>query len=230
MSQQWLVDQFGRFHSNTNRDLCISIIGGKVKKCNFNSRNTLSINAFSDSIVVRKNGRDSISYDKDAQEVLGSRVSTRGFASLWDINPSNLFQSKDDLPLDKFLIKFKADRSKCIVASSLKRLSPLVIESCDPSNNKHLWKFEGGMIQIENRKTKCIVKGSPFRNGSPELYIGTPCRRLRKNKRFMYDAVTSKIVHARNNLNAFTVKGDDVVLSYNKPKNNAAQQFILEAP
>lgn len=232
ISQQWSADQFGRFHSMTDVGLCMSAIDGMVKKCNFNRRNPLSIDAFSGTINTRKNGFKTLSYNPDAEEVRGSRVfSTKfGSANEWDIVPSTVFQSQEDLTLDEILIKLKADPSKCVAASSLDRKSPLVIEACDPSNNKHLWKYDEGKIHIANREKKCIVKGSPWSNGDPELYIGTPCRRLSKNKVFIYDAVTSKIVHQRNNFKAFTVEGNDVVLSYNHPQNNAVQEFLLEAP
>mmetsp|Transcript_11252 Transcript_11252/g.14188 ORF Transcript_11252/g.14188 Transcript_11252/m.14188 type:complete len:359 (+) Transcript_11252:304-1380(+) len=231
-NQLWRVDQFGRFHSQTNGDLCISLLGGQVKKCNFNSRNAMSINGFSYSINSRKNGSRYLSYNPNgsAEEVKGSRVGIGGSARQWSIVPSGVFLSKEDLPLDKFFIKLKADQSMCIAASDLKRRSPLVLEPCDASNNMQLWKYvEGGMIKIASSETECIVKGA-VSNGDPSLMIGTPCRRLSKNKSFMYDVVTLKIVQVRNNKRAFTVDGDDVVIGFNHPTDNAVQQFVLEAP
>lgn len=220
VEQKWSVDQYGRFHSKPNPSLCIKK-DGTVSKCNMNfNRNIFSFNAFDDTICSR-NGNFALGWTSGSRVSFSRSSSNQG----WNLVPS-LFLSKDDLPLEQFLIKSKADSSLCIEASSLQRGAPFLLEPCDTDKITQLWKADdSGVIRIASRETKCtMVKGG-------SLEIASPCRRIRNKHMFMYDSISSKIVHKRNGRSAFTIADDNTIEISNKdPSKDAIQQWLLEAP
>ena len=100
----------------------------------------------------------------------------------------------------------------CVEASSLKRKSDITLGECDATKSTQVWKVhDGSVLTLANADIQnCIVKGS---NG--RLKLGKSCARISStNKAFIFDGISSAIIHKRRGYQAFTAINGTVMMMY----------------
>ena len=228
MNQKWTVDEYGRFHTVGDENLCISkgtkstIILSYCGSIGLN-KNMFVLNAFENTINWRKNGLKVFSVNGDepklAKPISIPRRKLSKKMQQWNIVPSTLFLSTEDLPND-FHIK-SLSLSSCLEASSLEIASSLRLSTCDESNTNQIWNVnQFGLIHSVGDNSKCIVKNIS------NLEIGA-CQKTNNNM-FMFDVTDSSIVLKRNGLKAFFANFQGNVILSNKKTFNLRQMWSLE--
>lgn len=218
--QKWVADDYGRYHTESDGTLCLSNKRAKLVRCwrPRTYKNMLAWNAFSNTLRRRQNGTRSLGISLPAE--IDSSVSVYK----WKAIPS-LFVTMEDLPLTEFQIKSTLN-SLCLTSGTKDETPHL--EECDSSKNHQIFELYRGSV-FRNSKTsgqKCLFKGPSW-----SLKSGTGgC--FGKKSSFMYDAVTSSIIHRRGGAATFTVdvETNQVILTNQDPSRKELQQFSLVAP
>ena len=220
--QKWVADDYGRIHTESDGKLCLSNKGAKLVRCWRPSRfkNMFAWDAFTNTLKRRANGTKGLAIlAPDGTDAAGT------YLSQWKSNPS-LFVTKEDLPLTEFQIRSNLN-SLCLT-SGKKDQNPS-LEECDSSKNHQIWELNEYNVFRLSRTSgqKCLFKGpNRFLKSGPGACAGG------KKSSFVYDAITSSIIHERGGSSAFTVdeETNTVVLSYQSPSKKELQQWSLVAP
>ena len=233
-NQKFTVDEYGRFHTVNDEDLCITKLNGssniELADCGSegSNENMFVLNAFdsANSINWRRNGSKVISVKGD-QPVLNKPIKLRkrvlkGQMQNYHITPKPAtILSEEDIPKHFHIRSFDSfdldDTSMCLEAPSSGPGFPIVLNECEKGNPNQMWANSPtfgviGLGSFSSSASVCIVKEANT------LILG-PCLASNSNK-FMFNGVDNSIHWKKNGKKVIAVNSQGNVVLKNKLSSN----------